>query len=167
MSRKIGFTVQYSVPVEDLHRALTNDDVWQARFADATTATLELTHPDGPGTIRIHMTEKAPEDQIPGLVKKVLKSDLMLERTDNWGPLDGETATGDFTARSGGITSEVQGRLELRPTAAGSEIEVSGTIDVRVPLVGGAIEPLAENLLKRVMNSERKSIENWFANQNA
>ncbi|WP_067567001.1 DUF2505 domain-containing protein [Nocardia acidivorans] len=167
MSRKFSFTVQYSVPVEELHRALTNDEMWNARFADASTATLELSHPDGPGTIRIHMTEKAPEDKIPGLVKKVLKSDLVLERTDTWGALEGDTARGSFDGSSGGITTEMAGTFELRPTAAGSEIEAAGTVTVKVPLVGGAIEPLVENLLEKVMNSERKSVEAWFAAQNA
>ncbi|MGX1805621.1 DUF2505 domain-containing protein [Nocardia sp. NPDC055321] len=167
MSRKFSFTVQYSVPVEELHRALTNDEMWHSRFAGAATATLELTHPDGPGTITIRMTEKAPEDKIPGLVKKVLKSDLVLERTDTWGPLEGDVAKGTFAGASGGITTEMAGTFELRPTAEGSEIEAAGTIDVKVPLVGGAIEPLVESLLERVMNSERKSVEEWFASQNA
>ncbi|MFF2557745.1 DUF2505 domain-containing protein [Nocardia sp. NPDC058058] len=167
MSRKFSFTVQYSVPVEELHRALTNDEMWNARFADATTATLDLSHPDGPGTIRIHMTEKAPEDKIPGLVKKVLKSDLVLERTDTWGALDGDIAKGTFAGASGGITTEMQGTFELRPTAEGSELEAAGVVTVKVPLVGGAIEPLVENLLEKVMNSERKSVEAWFAAQNA
>ncbi|MBL1075635.1 DUF2505 domain-containing protein [Nocardia sp. 2] len=167
MSRKFSFTVQYSVPVEDLHRALTNDEMWQARFKDAATATLDLSHPDGPGTARIHMTEKAPEDKIPGIVKKVLKSDLMLERTDTWGALDGEIAKGTFIGKSGGITTAMEGTFELRPTAEGSEIEAAGTVDVSVPLVGGAIEPLVENLLQKTMNSERKSVEEWFASQTA
>ncbi|MGW4125538.1 DUF2505 domain-containing protein [Nocardia sp. NPDC004711] len=167
MSRKFSFTVQYSVPVEELHRALTNDEMWEARFAGATTATLELTHPNGPGTIQIHMTEQAPVDQIPGIVKKVLKSELMLERTDTWGALTDGVAKGGFSGRSSGITTEMAGAFELRPTAEGSEIEATGTVDVKVPLVGGAIEPLVENLLKRVMNSERKSVESWFAAQTA
>ncbi|WP_067703049.1 DUF2505 domain-containing protein [Nocardia jejuensis] len=167
MSRKFSFTVQYSVPVEELHRALTNDEMWQARFKDATTATLDLSHPDGPGTIRIHMTEKASEDKIPGLVKKVLKSDLVLERTDTWGPLEGGAAKGTFDGASGGITTEMAGDFELRSAASGSEIVVTGIVTVKVPLVGGAIEPLVENLLQKVMNSEQKSVEAWFAAQNA
>ncbi|WP_282785149.1 MULTISPECIES: DUF2505 domain-containing protein [unclassified Nocardia] len=167
MSRKISFTVQYSVPVEDLHRALTSDDVWRSRFADAATATLDLSHPEGPGTIRIHMTEKAPEEKIPSIVTKVLKSELVLERTDNWGALDGEIAKGDFKGASKGITTEMEGTYELRPTAAGSEIEVNGIVAVKVALVGGAIEPLVENLLHKVLNSERKHIEAWYATQNA
>ncbi|MEU6587065.1 DUF2505 domain-containing protein [Nocardia sp. NPDC046763] len=167
MSRKFSFTVQYSVPVEELHRALINDEMWQARFAEATTATLELTHPDGPGTIRIRMTEKVSEDQIPGIVKKVLKSELMLERTDTWGPLADGVAKGGFSGRSGGITTNLAGAFELRPIAGGSEIEATGTVDVKVPLVGGAIEPLVENLFKKIIHSERKSVESWFAAQDA
>ncbi|GGK50304.1 DUF2505 domain-containing protein [Nocardia camponoti] len=161
MSRKFSFTVQYAVPVEELHRAITDDAVWHARFAETDTATLDLTHPNGPETIRIHMTERPAKDKVPGLVRKVMKSDLVLERTDNWGPLTGETASGEFVGNTGGITTEMSGTYELRPTAEGSEIEVVGTVTVKVPFVGGAIEPLAEQLHQRVLNSERKFIENW------
>ncbi|MCA2205772.1 MULTISPECIES: DUF2505 domain-containing protein [Nocardia] len=163
MSRKFSFTVPYAVPVEDLHRALVDDAIWQERFAAAETATLELSHPDGPDSIRIEMTETPGRDKVPALVRKVLKSDLVLARTDVWQPLDGEVAKGSFTGRTGGITTEMSGTYELRPTAEGSEIEVVGTVTVKVPLVGGAIEPLAEQLHQRVLNSERKFIEGWFA----
>ncbi|MEU0501668.1 DUF2505 domain-containing protein [Nocardia sp. NPDC005998] len=165
MSRKFSFTVPYAVPVEDLHRALTNDEIWRSRFAGAKTATLDLSHPDGADTIRIHMTEKASDDKVPGIVRKVLKNDLVLSRTDNWQALQGEIAKGTFEGATGGITSEMSGTYELRPTAEGSEIEVVGTVQVKVPLVGGAIEPLAEQLHHRVLESERKHIEEWFATQ--
>ncbi|MEV0296798.1 DUF2505 domain-containing protein [Nocardia sp. NPDC050710] len=165
MSRKFSFTVPYAVPVEDLHRALTGDDVWQARFAEAKTATLDLSHPGGPGTVRIHMTEKASADKIPTIVGKVLKSELVLSRTDNWQALDGEIAKGIFEGATTGVTTEMSGAYEMRSTAEGSEIEVVGTVQVKVPLVGGAIEPLAEQLFHRVLNSERKFIEEWVAGQ--
>ncbi|AFU05663.1 MULTISPECIES: DUF2505 domain-containing protein [Nocardia] len=165
MSRKFSFTVPYTVPVEDLHRALTDDKVWQARFADAETATLDLSHPEGADSIRIHMTEKAAQDKVPSVVSKVLKSELMLSRTDHWQALDGDVAKGTFEGSTGGISTEMSGTYEMRSTAEGSEIEVVGTVQVHVPLVGGAIEPLAEQLHHRVLNSERKFIEEWVAAQ--
>ncbi|WP_327110384.1 DUF2505 domain-containing protein [Nocardia sp. NBC_01730] len=163
MSRKFSFTVRYTIPVEDLHRALTADDVWRARFAESETATVDLSHPDGAGTIRIHMTEKATGDKIPSLVRKVLKSELTFSRTDNWRPLDGEVAKGTFEATTGGINTEMSGTYEMHSTAEGSEIEVIGTVRVKVPVVGGAIEPLAEQLQHRVLEGERRFIEQWFA----
>ncbi len=163
MSRKFSFTVSYTVPVEELHRAITSDELWQSRFEGAETATLNLSHPGGPGTISIRMTEKARPDKIPAIVRKVLKNDLVLERTDDWGPLDGDSARGTFGATSQGITTEMAGTYEMRSTAEGSEIEVAGTVAVKVPLVGGAIEPLAEQVQHRVVESERKFIQKWFA----
>lgn len=165
MSRKFSFTVPYAVPVEDLHRALIRDEVWQARFAEAKTATLEISHPDGANTVRIHMTETANQDKVPGVVRKVLKSDLVLSRTDNWQALEGEIARGVFEGSTGGIPGALSGTYELRPTAQGCEIAVAGTVQVKVPLVGGAIEPLAEQLYHRVLNSERTFIEEWVAAQ--
>ncbi|MET9025333.1 DUF2505 domain-containing protein [Nocardia sp. NPDC004168] len=163
MSRKFSFTVPYTVPVEDLHRALITDDVWRSRFAEAETATVDLSHPDGAGTIRIHMTEKAPEDKVPALVRKVLRSELTFSRTDNWQPLVGEVAKGTFEVSTGGINTAMSGSYEIRSTAEGSEIEVVGTVRVKVLVVGGAIEPLAEQLLHRVLKGERKSIEDWLS----
>ncbi|NKY88313.1 DUF2505 domain-containing protein [Nocardia veterana] len=165
MSRNFRFTVSYTVPVEELHRALTSDEFWQARFEGAETATLELAHPAGPGTIHLRMTERARQDKIPAIVRKVLKSELVLERVDDWGPLEGDTATGTFSATSSGISSEMTGKYLLRGTATGSELEVTGTVKVKVALVGGAIEPLAEQLQQRVVNSERKFAEQYFASK--
>ncbi|QIS23009.1 DUF2505 domain-containing protein [Nocardia terpenica] len=167
MSRKFSFTVSYSVSVEELHRAITNDELWRARFSGAETATLDLSHPEGPDTIRIRMTERASQDKIPAVVSKVLKSELVLERTDDWGPLRDDTARGTFVGNTTGITTEMSGTYEMRSTAEGSEIEVAGTVEVKVPLVGGAIEPLAEQLQHRVVNSERKFIESWLATADA
>ncbi|MGN2635715.1 DUF2505 domain-containing protein [Nocardia takedensis] len=165
MSRKFSFTVPYAVPVEELHRALTRDEVWRARFAEAPTATLELSHPDGENTIRIFMSERASQDKVPGIVRKVLKSDLVLKRTDTWQELRGDTVTGGFEGSTTGIAGEMSGTYLLRPTEKGAEIAVEGTVKVKVPLVGGAIEPLAEQLYRKVLNSERSFIENWVSAQ--
>src|SRR5690242_18688680 len=105
MSRKFSFTVPYAVPVAELHRAIVNDQMWQARFAASDTARVELSHPEGSETIRIRMTETAAQDKVPALVRKVLKSELSFERIDNWGRLTGETATGTFVASTTGITT--------------------------------------------------------------
>ncbi|WP_319943710.1 DUF2505 domain-containing protein [Nocardia aurantia] len=154
--------MSYRVPVEQLHRAILTDELWRARFATAPTATLELSRPDGPGTVRIQMTERARPDKIPSVVKRVLNTELVLERVDNWGPLADGTASGTFTGTAKGIATEMDGAYVLRPTATGSEIEVTGLVAVTVPLVGGMIEPLAEQLLHRVLNSERKFVEQQF-----
>ncbi|WP_231387242.1 DUF2505 domain-containing protein [Nocardia sp. BMG111209] len=151
--------MSYRVPVEQLHRAILSEELWRTRFAAAPTATVDVSRPEGPGTVRIHMTERARPDKIPSVVKRVIDTELVLERVDNWGPLTGGTASGTFTGATKGITTEMDGTYVLRATATGSEIEVTGLVAVKVPLVGGMIEPLAEQLLHRVLDSERKFAE--------
>jgi len=163
MSRKFRFTVPYSVPVDDLHRALTSGDAWRTRFAEAPTATLDFSHPDGPGTARIHMIERARKDKVPALVGKVLSGELVFDRTDDWRALSGDTAEGDFRVATTGVTGTMTGSQRLRPTAEGSEIEITGSLEVKVPLIGRAIEPLAEQMLHRVVGSERRFFEQWCA----
>lgn len=162
MARKFGFTLSYPLPVADLHAVLTGDDLWHARFDGAPTATLELTHPGGPGSARLVMSETVHPEKIPGVVRKVLKSDLVVTRVDNWQPLTGDTAEGTFEGTSSAIPSEMTGTYRIRPAGTGSELVVSGSVKVKIPFVGGAIEPLAEQLQRRVVESERKFILKWL-----
>src|SRR5690606_42136222 len=85
--------------------------LFRSRFAEAETATIDVTHPDGPGTARIHMNERAREDRVPGLVRKVLSGDLVFDRTDDWRALSGGVAEADV--RSEEHTSELQSRENL------------------------------------------------------
>ena len=167
MARKFSFTLSYPVPVAELHAALISDELWRDRFAGAETATLDLSHPDGPGTARVQMTEKIRPEKIPSVVRKVLKGDLVVTRTDQWHALTGPVATGTWEGSSSAISSEVSGTHELRPAGEGSEWVVSGSVKVKVPLVGGAIEPLAEQLQRRVAESERKFVSKWLAEHSA
>ncbi|WP_459548172.1 DUF2505 domain-containing protein [Nocardia sp. X0981] len=163
MARKFGFTLSYPIPVADLHAALTGEEMWRDRFADAETATLEMSHPDGPGTIRLSMSEKARQEKVPAVVRKVLKGELVVTRVDNWQRLDGSTAEGTFEGTSSGIPVEMTGTYRLRPSTEGSELVVTGKVKVKIPLIGGTIEPLAEQLQRRVVEGERKFILDWFA----
>lgn len=165
MARKFGFTLSYPIPVAELHAALTGEEMWRDRFAHSETATLDLSHPGGPGTVRLSMSETIRQDKVPAVVRKVLKSELVVTRVDNWQALAGSTADGTFEGTSSAIPSEMTGTYRLRPTAEGSELVVAGSVKVKIPLVGGAIEPLAEQLQRRVVEGERKFILDWFADR--
>ena len=89
--------------------------------------------------------------------------DILFSRIDKWQKLDGDMAKGTFEVSTGGINTEMSGTYEMNSTAEGSEIEVIGTVRVKVPVVGGAIEPFGEQLHHRVLNGERHFIEEWFA----
>ncbi|UGT64621.1 DUF2505 domain-containing protein [Nocardia asteroides] len=163
MSRTYSFTVPYSAPVTLLHRAYTDPEAWRARFAEAKSANYDLEHPDGEGSIRIHMSERVGGDAVPKVVRSVLGREFTLERTDTWNRLDGERATGFFTAATTGVRGELAGDYLLRPTAEGAVLEISGEAKFDVPVVGGALERMVEQLHQRVVQNEREFFGTWLA----
>ncbi|WFR74715.1 DUF2505 domain-containing protein [Prescottella defluvii] len=76
-------------------------------------------------------------------------------RTDAWRPVDDGRAAGRVTGRSTGIPVAIDGEYALRPNGAGSVLDVSGTITVRVPLVGGQIELLARQMVSQMVERDR------------
>lgn len=162
MSRTYSFTVPYPAPVTALHRAYTSGDAWRTRFAEARSAEYELSHPQGPGSISIRMSERVGGDAVPKVVRSVLGGEFTLERTDTWNPLDGAHATGSFVATTTGIRGELTGDYLLRPAAGGCELEISGKATFDVPMVGGALERMVEQLHQRVVQNEREFFEQWI-----
>lgn len=165
MSRKFTFPLSYTAPAATVHGAITDDALWRARFDGAETAELDLSAPDGPGTKTIAMTEHVAKERIPALVRKVLKGELTISRTDKWGPFDGDRAAATFTGGSTGLPASIAGTYALRDTAAGAVIDVAGEIEVKVKFVGGAIEALVEQLFTKLLNGERKFVEKWISEQ--
>ena len=165
MSRSFDFQVNYATSSKAVHDALIDEKLWRARFKESERATLDVSHPNGAGTAVVAMSERIGDNKIPTLVRKVLKGELTLSRTDDWGPSEDGIARGTFTGGSTGITGNFSGTYVLRPAADGSVLEVSGEVTVKVRLVGGAIESLAEQLLVKLLNSERKHTEQWLAAQ--
>lgn len=165
MSRSFTVAVPYASPPAVVHQALTDERLWQSRFAEAPNAKLETSSPDGPGTLSITMSEQIGPNALPGLVKKVVRGDLGLTRTDVWGPLENDVAHGTFSGESTGITGAFAGTITLRAAQEGSVVEFAGKFDVKVRLVGGAIEAFAEQAYSKLLRSERKYAEKWIAEQ--
>ncbi|WP_185981842.1 DUF2505 domain-containing protein [Skermania sp. ID1734] len=163
MPRSFSFEVHYPNSPADVHRAITDERMWRSRFKGAETATLDVATPDGPGTIELTMSERVDKDRTPMVVRKVLKDEMSLTRTDRWGALEGDTATGVLHAHSTGIPGKVEGRYTLRRSGDGAVLQVSGEIEVKIRFVGGAIEPLGVQLLTRLANGERDYTTKWLS----
>ncbi|KAA0020184.1 DUF2505 domain-containing protein [Antrihabitans cavernicola] len=167
MSRTFAFPLSYTSPASVVHGAITDQRLWQSRIEGVDSAELDFGTPDGPGTASISMKETIKQERIPALVRKVLKGELTISRTDKWGAFDGDRATGTFSGGSTGLPASLNGTFALRDTAAGAVIDVAGEIEVKVRFVGGAIEALVEQLFTKMLNSERKYVEKWITEQAA
>ena len=68
------------------------------------------------------MTQAVPEEELPAAVTAFKKGDLIIERTESWGPFDGTHAAGTFGATVEGAPARITGTttLEVARALAGS-----------------------------------------------
>ncbi|MDJ0392147.1 DUF2505 domain-containing protein [Rhodococcus sp. G-MC3] len=165
MSRDFQFTINSTHTPAEVHEALTSEDQWMARFAKAKkTEGYELiAHEDGAFTVDI--SEEVGTSELPGFVKKVIKGKLMITRTDHWGPLNGDTADGTLTGGASAVSAKVVGTMALRPDGDGAVLTVAGQSTVKIPLIGGKIESLINDMIRDMVDQETRETVEWAEEQ--
>lgn len=161
MSRDFEFTVSSEHTAAEVYEALNSEDQWLARFAKAEkTDGYTLTKHEH-GGLTVDITEEVGTSELPGFVKKVVRGKLMVTRTDAWGPLEGECADGTLAGGATAIPVSVDGLLRLRPNGTGSVLTVTGTSTVKIPLIGGKIESLVNDMIKSMVEQETEDTNEW------
>ncbi|SED10349.1 Protein of unknown function [Rhodococcus jostii] len=163
VSRRIEHSSSYAFPVAQVHAGLITEQYWRDRLdrVGGPGATLdEVT--TGPGTISVAMSQSIPAEHLPSIVSKVRSGDLVIKRTETWGTLDGDRAEGTFTAEVQGAPATISGTQTLTATGSGSNVQVEGKADVRIPLIGGKIEGAIADEVLRLIAKEQGFTEQWL-----
>ncbi|MGA9872591.1 MAG: DUF2505 domain-containing protein [Rhodococcus sp. (in: high G+C Gram-positive bacteria)] len=161
MSRDFEFTINSEYTPAEVHEALTSEEQWLARFAKAQkTDGYELTkHEDGGITVDIE--EEVGTSELPGFVKKVITGRLLVTRTDHWGPFETDRADGTLAGGASAVKAKVEGTTTLRPSGSGTVLTVKGRTTVKIPLIGGKIEALINDMVKDMVDQETGETVEW------
>lgn len=148
-----------------MHAALTDERYWRERIAevggdDARLDKLEI----GDGTVSVEMEQAIPAEHLPSIVTKIRPGDLQIVRTEAWGPLDGQRATGTVTARVTGMPGELTGTVTLSASGTGSTVELDGRVQVSMPLIGGRIEAVIADRITEILDHEDEFTARWLGN---
>jgi hypothetical protein len=115
---------------------------------------------DGSGagmTVVIDQTQ--PARSIPAFAKKVVGDEIRIVQTETWtGP-----ATASLELAIPGKPGGFEGQVVLGPSGAGTRETVTGEARVRIPLVGGKLESLVEELLRAALRTEERVGREWLA----
>ncbi|WP_068163301.1 DUF2505 domain-containing protein [Rhodococcus phenolicus] len=162
MPKKFEFTAVLDHPAGDVHAALIDERYWRDRVAASPTATVRIENPRGPGTLRVVVTERTEPSDIPALVRSVVRGPMVLERTDEWGALGADGATGLIAGAATGIPVDFRGTSQLRPTTDGTVLDLYGEVTVKIPLLGGQIEGLAAKMIGQIIEKDRAALASWL-----
>ncbi|SNT43636.1 DUF2505 domain-containing protein [Rhodococcoides kyotonense] len=165
MSRDFEFTVSSEHTPEEVYEALNSEEQWLARFEKAQkTDGYTLTKHEH-GGLTVDITDEIGTSELPGFVKKVVRGTLLVTRTDSWGPLEGDRADGTLVGGTSAIPASVDGTLTLRPQGTGALLTVKGTSTVKIPLIGGKIESLINDMIKDMVEQETEETNDWASQQ--
>ncbi|MGB3355893.1 MAG: DUF2505 domain-containing protein [Mycobacterium sp.] len=166
MPRSFDMAAEYDGTVEQVHRAFSDEQYWLVRLSDSGTdhATLDELAVGTDGAIRVRTTQTLRADRLPALVSQFHRGDLSLVREETWTPLVDGRASGVVVGTIPGAPASLNGDAVLAPTTSrpGSRMDLSATVEVRVPLVGGKIENFIGGQLVELLIAEQRFTTVWI-----
>jgi hypothetical protein len=165
MPRSFDMAAEYEGSVEQVHQALRDQTYWLERLADsgADKATLDSMSVDGGGRIDVVTTQVLRADRLPGMVTQFHPGDLAIVREEAWSPVGDGTATAIVTGAIPGAPVSLSGNAVLAPAGdGGSCLQLTATIEVRIPLVGGKIENFIGSQLVELLIAEQRFTTAWI-----
>ena len=153
VSKPVSASVDLPVDVETAWAALSGPswpELMAARLGDDSRLVEHAPGPDGGA--RLVVSRRLPEG-VPGYLAPLLPADRRMTQTDVWGPAAGGARRGTFDVSFPGSPGEISGEMLLDPVPGGTRWTVTGTVRVKVPLIGGKAEgflaPLVEKLVRK------------------
>jgi hypothetical protein len=162
MPRPIEHRAGSTYPAAQVYAAFTDEAFLRERLAELGGKKSELTSFSTEGdTTRYTLRQTVDAADLPSVARKVVRGDLVIERTEAWSA-SGERYAGDIQAHVPGTPASVHGTMLLTDTADGSELVLGGSVKVGVPLIGGKLEDMIVDQLGRLLRAEAKFTQRWL-----
>jgi Protein of unknown function (DUF2505) len=161
MPRSFDVSADSPATVEQVHSAFSDEDYWLARIATLNGSTaLESLIVDDDQTVRVVTTQDLGRDLLPGVVAKFYGRDLTVRHSETWTPIDGQLR-GKITVAVSGAPGSGSGTALVAPTQDGSRLTFEGSVEFKVPLVGGTIESFIAREFARGIPDIQHFLAKW------
>ena len=159
MPRSFDLTADSPHPAERIHAAFADENYWRARLSAFGTGspTLEslTTGPDGTTTVTVSMHF--------GLQGRSVR----IVQVETWRAAGPGILLGTITVDAPGAPVSGNGELSIRPIEVGSRMVGRGTVDVRVPVIGGAIAGVVAGQLATEIRNVHDFTDGWIDRDDA
>jgi hypothetical protein len=161
MPRSFDVSADSLATVDQVHSAFSDEAYWHARLASMNGSTaLESLSVDDDRTVRVATTQDLGRDLVPGIVAKFYRRDLTVRHTETWRPIDGQLH-GQISVAVSGAPGSGSGAALVAPTQDGSRLTFEGSVEFKVPLVGGTIESFIAREFARGIPDIQHFITKW------
>jgi Protein of unknown function (DUF2505) len=163
MARSIDYRSTLNFPAEKVYATMTDPDYLRARLREiGGPGSGLLDHEASPDSARYELKQGLPEKDLPPVVGKVMNGDLAIVRTETLNRTAPGSYTGDVDVAIPGAPASAAGTMRLADAPDGSLFEVHADVTVRVPLIGGKIEEIVAEQVRRLLEAETAFTIRWL-----
>lgn len=164
MPRSFDMAAEYDGTVEQIHQAFGDERYWLERLAQsgADETTLNSLASGADGGVDVITTQTLRADRLPGVVTQFHRGDLSFVRAEAWTPVTDGRATAIVKGSIPGAPATLSGTAVLVSAGAGSRLEFTGSVEVRIPLVGGKVESFIGGQLVDLLIAEQQFTTAWI-----
>jgi hypothetical protein len=108
---------------------------------------------------RVTIDQGHGTDRLPGFAKKIVGAQINIVQSESWT----SGTDGRITVTVPGKPGEMTGTATLVPDERGVTEKVDMTVTVNLPLIGGKVEGLIADMLRKALDSEHTVGKEWLA----
>jgi hypothetical protein len=150
MATRVTQELTYDAPLTDVGEMLM-EPAFREQVCDAQRAVRKTVSvgPDG-GGMKVVVDMVQPTDGIPRFAKKFVGDEINLVQTERWSDIENARVEVLIPGKPG----QMNGTVTLREEGGTTTETVDMEVRVSIPLVGGKIESLIADLLRKALRAE-------------
>jgi uncharacterized protein YndB with AHSA1/START domain len=150
MATKLTYELTYDAPLTEVGEMLMQPEFRErVCAAQGSLRTNVSVGPHG-GGMKVVVDQVQRADGIPGFARKFVGDEINLIQTERWSDME----TGLVDVEIPGKPGQMTGSITLREAGGTTTETVAMEIKVSIPLVGGKIESLISDLLRKALRAE-------------
>ena len=159
MSTKLTYELTYEAPLTDVGQMLMEPSFRERVCAAQGALRSEVSVGPGGGGMKVVIDQVQAAAGIPGFAKKFVGDEINLVQTELWSDME----TGTVEVEIPGKPGQMSGTMTLREAGGTTTETVAMEIKVGIPLVGGKIEALIADLLRKALRAENAAGRTYLA----
>ena len=159
MATRLTYDLTYDAPLTDVGEMLMEQS-FRERVCDAQGALRRSVSIDpAGGGMKVVVDMVLPATGIPGFAKKFVGDEINLVQVEQWSDIE----TGEVEVTIPGKPGQMTGTIRVRESGGTTTETVDMEVRVNIPLVGGKIESLIADLLRKALKAENRVGRDYLA----